>query len=231
MAEFKYSGNDNLEVMRDAVRYNTFLASLVTSRRISPPVNALDIGAGTGTLSELVRNTTGWNVVCMEPDASQAAVLQEKGFIVHASPESLSGEQFDFIFSFNVLEHIEDDKTAVITWSKWLKPDGLLLIYVPAFQQLFSSMDRKVGHFRRYRRETLTQVVVDAGLKPVQVARYADSLGFFVTWLYKLLRRETGDIHRPSFIVYDRFLFPVSRLADILLHRWLGKNVFIICKK
>jgi SAM-dependent methyltransferase len=227
---FKYSGGDNLDVMQHAVHYNKFLASLVTGRCIDLPIKALDIGAGTGTISELIRNA-GWNVVCMEPDAMQAEMLRKKDFITHTVADTLAGEQFDFIYSFNVLEHIEDDKAALEKWSKWLKPNGTLLIYVPAFPCLFSSMDKKVGHFRRYRRKTLTQIVMSAGLQPLQTAGYIDSLGFFITWLYKLIHREDGNINRRSLIFYDRYLFPVSRLLDKLLYRLIGKNVFIVCKK
>jgi 2-polyprenyl-3-methyl-5-hydroxy-6-metoxy-1,4-benzoquinol methylase len=107
MENNEYSGGENLEVMQDAVRYNRFLASLVTGKRLSLPVKALDVGAGTGTISELVRDA-GWMVTCMEPDTAQAAVLREKNFTVHTSDDTLAGEQFDFIFSFNVLEHIEN---------------------------------------------------------------------------------------------------------------------------
>jgi hypothetical protein len=111
-----------------------------------------------------------------------------------------------------------------------LSPGGRLFIYVPAFQALFSSMDRKVGHFRRYRRTQLVQLIERAGLTVVR-AKYVDSLGFLATLLYKLLGSNTGDLNRRSIVVFDRIVFPISRLFDLLLGRMLGKNLYVVATK
>src|SRR5689334_21663708 len=94
-----------------------------------------------------------------------------------------------------------------------LKKGGRLLVYVPAFQILFSSMDRKVGHVRRYTRQDLAEKVTAAGFRVVDNS-YVDSIGFFVTLLYKLIGSDSGDINRKALIIYDRVLFPLSRLLD-----------------
>ena len=63
-----------------------------------------------------------------------------------------------------------------------LRPGGRFYLYVPAFPLLFSAMDRKVGHHRRYRLAGLTSQLQRAGFRVLR-ARYADSLGFFATLL------------------------------------------------
>jgi SAM-dependent methyltransferase len=78
-----------------------------------------------------------------------------KGFEVYTSLDEIPDETFDWVYAFNVLEHINDDGQALAEWSTKLKTavESRLLIYVPAFEILFSSMDRQVGHFRRYRKK------------------------------------------------------------------------------
>jgi hypothetical protein len=74
----------------------------------------------------------------------------------------------------------------------------------------FSAMDRKVGHWRRYRRGESADKVADAGFKII-ASRYADSLGFLASLIYKWQGNDSGDINRGALKAYDRFVFPLSR--------------------
>jgi SAM-dependent methyltransferase len=169
----------------------------------------------------------------MEPDAQQAAILAAKGFEVYTSLEHIPDAAFDWVYAFNVLEHIADDKRALVEWAAKLihtqERKGRLLIYVPAFGILFSSMDRQVGHFRRYRRKELSVKIQQAGLIPL-VSRYADSLGFWAALLYKLIDKS-GSINRRNLIFYDRFCFPLSRIGDMFSGKLFGKNIVVIAGK
>lgn len=229
---FEYTGTSNLEVMQEAVKYNSFLVSLILKHTQSPQ-KMLDIGAGIGVLAEKIRDA-GHTVVCMEPDAQQAAILKDKGFEVHTSLDDIPDESFDRVYAFNVLEHIADDRQALEKWGMKLRKinrgGGRMLIYVPAFEMLFSSMDRQVAHFRRYRKKDLTEKVRQAGLTPVGSARYADSLGFLAALLYRLTDKS-GRIGRKNLIFYDRYCFPLSRIGDLLLGKLFGKNVFVIAER
>ena len=49
----------------------------------------------------------------------------------------------------NVLEHIHNDTATIAALRARLKIGGRLLIYVPAFPLLYTSVDRKVRHVRR----------------------------------------------------------------------------------
>ena len=227
--EFTYTGTSNLEVMQEAKRYNAWLVSLILKQAKSSPLKMLDIGAGIGIFADAIKER-GHSVVCMEPDARQAILLQAKGFEVYRSFDMIPNNTFDMIYALNVLEHIPDDREALTQWSAKLKPDGHILIYVPAFRALFSSMDVKVGHVRRYRRRELIEKVMQAGLQPVGKVRYADSLGFFAAWLYKLTDKS-GDIKRGGLIFYDRYCFPLSRTGDRIFGLLFGKNVFVVAKK
>src|SRR6185503_20419216 len=62
----------------------------------------------------------------------------------------------DVLVMHDVLEHIEDDRTAVDIVRDLLRPGGLAIISVPAYQWLFGRHDVELGHYRRYTRGRLT---------------------------------------------------------------------------
>lgn len=223
-----YTGTDNLEVMSAAHRYNAFLESLITKHAPSSGA-VLDFGAGTGTYAAMVATQTRV-VVCVEPDPDLRTSLAQNGYETHASLDALANDSCDFIYSLNVLEHIEDDGEAACELFRVLKPGGEGLIYVPALQVLYSAMDRKVGHHRRYNLKMLKGVLRRAGFTIV-MAKYADSLGFFATLAYKWFGNDDGSISPKGLIVYDRIIFPLSRFLDVITHPFFGKNAFALVRK
>src|SRR5829696_8866736 len=106
-APFAYSGVAALETMAEAVNYNAFLLDLITAR-VNLNDRILDFGAGTGTLARPLA-AAGYRVTCVEPDDDLRSVLSAAGFTAHASLSLCANEQFDVIYTFNVLEHIADD--------------------------------------------------------------------------------------------------------------------------
>jgi SAM-dependent methyltransferase len=198
-------------------------------RRAANSEDLIDFGAGIGTFSTRLREA-GYDVVCIEPDSSQRQRLLELGFKAFPNIDSVPDESAPFIFSLNVFEHIDDDETAVRQiWQK-LKPGGGLLLYVPAFHCLWSTLDDLVCHRRRYTKTTLRGLVQRAGFS-IERLRYADSLGFIVTLLFRLARRGAETLTPTSIGFYDRWIFPPSRVLDLLCNRLVGKNVFVLCRK
>lgn len=224
MMEQAYTGADNLTAMTVARRYNEFLVREVL-RHSGGAAVAVDFGAGSGTFAGKLREC-GLEVVCVESDKQLRLALQSQGFVCRESLDQISENSIDYIFSLNVLEHIEDDDAMLEELCRRLRPGGRLYLYVPAFPILYTSMDRKVGHYRRYRASSLRVQLEKAGFSVLH-AGYADSLGFLVTLLYRLIGSRRGDLNLKTLRFYDRWLFPISRLLDKFLGRVLGKNVAI----
>lgn len=221
-----YTGTANLEAMTGADNYNAFLLNLVRAR-IRPGQRVLDFGAGIGTFAKALR-PDGCEPLCVEPDTVQAALIQSAGLPVVHSIDQVQPGSVDFAYSFNVMEHIEDDVAAMTALRRSVRTGGQVLIYLPAFPVLFTDMDRLVGHYRRYRAAELRHKLTTAGFH-VDAVHYADSLGFLATLVYKWTDRSEGRINPSALKLYDRVIFPVSRLLDVLgLSRVLGKNVFAL---
>jgi SAM-dependent methyltransferase len=223
-----YTGVENLEVMQEAKNYNRYLLNLV--RAHAPPGGRMiDFGAGGGTFA-LPMAAAGFDVTAVEPDNLLRGRLQDRKLKVAADVSNLADQSFAYVYTLNVLEHIEDDVGALRQLQAKLILGGRMLIYVPALPILYTSMDAKVGHVRRYTRATLLTSVRAAGFD-VERVKYVDSIGFVATLLFKMTNNQDGNVNRTALKAYDRFVFPISRAVDLLARRWFGKNLLLIARK
>ena len=228
MAEIEYSGRDNLDVMLMAKNYNAYLVDLI-STPARQDSTIIDFGAGSGTFATPLR-ALGYDVRCVETDPVLKAGLEKAGFQVNDDLDRVEDGSVDYLYSLNVLEHIPDDDFLLRLWFKKLKSGGEVLVYVPAFPVLFSSMDTKVGHHRRYTIKDLQRKLEAAGFS-IGRSRYADCVGFFATLAYKLMGDKDGGINPTALRIYDKFIFPLSRLLDTLAGSFFGKNVYVRARK
>jgi SAM-dependent methyltransferase len=198
-------------------------------RESTQSTDLIDFGAGIGTFSRRLR-TAGYNVKCVEPDPLQRRRLEEQGFETLENITSVADESASFVFSLNVFEHIQDDSLALRQIHQKLKPGGTLLIYVPAFACLWTSLDEKLCHHRRYTKTTLRCLVEQEGFV-IEDVRYADCLGFIAVLIFRALNRSASALNASSISLYDHWLFAPSRVLDRLFDRWFGKNVYVRCRK
>lgn len=228
----QYTGKDNLEVLEDAVNYNSFLVSLVTKNCSLKTDKVLDFGSGTGFLSEITAEKLGITVHCVEnAENLQSCYKNRKHLLLHNSLAEIKDGSMDLIYSFNVLEHIADDRATIKELARKLSSDGKIILYVPALMCLYSAMDTKVGHYRRYNKKMLEELLKSAGLTIIK-SEYCDFAGFFVTLLYKFVGSKNGDLNKTALHIFDRYIFPLSRFADKLTcGKLLGKNLQVTAIK
>ena len=137
-------------------------------------------------------------------------------------------EPFDTILYMDVLEHIEDDRAEVARAAGHLRPGGHLIVLSPAHQWLFTPFDAAIGHYRRYTKGTL-RAAAPPGLPMVRLA-YLDSVGLFASLGNRLVLRSAMP-NPDQIAVWDRFLVPLSYLADPLLGHSVGKSVLAVWRK
>ncbi len=220
-----YTGLEHLDRLAAlAKNYNHFLVGCIT-QACADVSQLVDFGAGTGTFSAALRRQ-GYNVACVEIDPALRSSLENQGFSCYPNIDAFPEESLDFVFSLNVLEHIEDDLGTLSRIAARLKPGGRMYLYVPAFDLLYSSMDRKVGHYRRYTKGNLLPRLRQAGFHILR-ARYADSLGFAASLFFKWFGNSQGELSPTGLWLYDRVAFPLSYLLDFLFGGFMGKNLSI----
>ncbi len=168
-------------------------------------LHILNAGCGSGELS-LQLAAAGHRVLGIDPAPDYIDLARRNAerigvancsFLVSAIEDFHADEAFDCVVATNVLEHIEDDSTAFEKLVQLVKPDGLILITVPAGQWLFGYHDVELGHYRRYSRSRLRRLV--SGWCRVEALRYFGFSLIPVCYLYsKVLRKpypvgESGD--------------------------------------
>jgi SAM-dependent methyltransferase len=141
-----------------------------------PRGRIVEIGCGSGALLREFAER-GFETVGVETSQGARKVAElfadgVAGMQVLDAPSADWTRRFDYLFSFEVLEHIEKDADALRSWVDWLKPRGLALISVPAHMRLWGPSDVFAGHFRRYSRPDVIDLLGRAGLVPVLVEAY-----------------------------------------------------------
>ena len=98
--------------------------------------------------------------------------------------------ELDTAVCLNVLEHIERDLLALHRLHEVLATGGKLILLVPAHQVLYSSLDRELGHYRRYSHRHLRQKLEAAGFQVLDLRHFnaPGILDWMVNW--HLLRRK-----------------------------------------
>ena len=234
-----YPGRD-LEAMAFAEKYHRWIL-----QDFKPYMGArlVEVGAGTGSFSELLRELRPESLTLVEPSAEMHDRLRERvggasrgvcvttynAFFRSVAGEIESTQRPDSIIYVNVLEHIADDEGELREVHRTLGPGGRVFIFVPAFQWLFGKFDERVGHVRRYTRAELERKCVAAGFR-VLASRYFDLAGVVPWWLkYRLFKSDSLDARTVG--LYDRFAVPLTRAAESLIKPPIGKNIILIAER
>lgn len=224
----KYSGTHLLlNGEADLKNYNQWIINkFLRNIQISGLTKVMDFGAGVGTLTKIFFEATGIRPDCVELDPEQRVLIDERGFDSYSGLDELT-QKYDLIYTSNVLEHIEHDGLVLKTLKSKLKETGTLIVFVPAFEVIWSTMDDRVGHCRRYTKTMLTEKLVQSGYT-VKYIRYCDSVGFVLSFLFKHLGSKNGEPSSAALKIYDNYLLPISKLVDVLLFGKFGKNLIAI---
>lgn len=228
-----YFGKD-LEAMSFANNYHQWILD-----EFAPYLGerVAEVGAGSGNFSDFILRAGVQHLTAFEPFTNMFTLLAQRFAgnprieAVNAFFEEQASEHagsFDAVCYVNVLEHIEDDTGALRHAYKTLKPGGHLLVFVPALPFLYSELDRKVGHHRRYTYRSLRQVVKDAGFD-IKRLKYFDIMGIAPWYIAFVLLRQTTTSGNVS--LYDRLVVPVMRRVERLITPPLGKNLLLVAQR
>jgi SAM-dependent methyltransferase len=178
----------------------------------------LEVGAGIGQFTgELAAVPTIAELVSVEPDARFCARFRQMHpgrSLVQGTVEAVPvAPPWDALVSVNVLEHIQDDAGELVRWHQRLCGcEGYLCLFVPARQEIYATLDRDFGHFRRYQRSELRRKLTSAGFS-VRRLHYFNCVGYVAWWMnFCLLKKRHFDVGAVSF--FDRVIFPVVHLVE-----------------
>jgi 2-polyprenyl-3-methyl-5-hydroxy-6-metoxy-1,4-benzoquinol methylase len=186
------------------------------------PRRILEVGTGQGAM--------GWRLaqhapyVGVEPDAQSFTIARDRLSVVPAA-EVRNGdvsvvaahERFDLVCAFEVLEHIDDDESALRAWRDRLEPGGHLLLSVPAHRDRFGACDVAVGHYRRYDRADIEAVLRATGFDVQWVRGYGAGLGHALeAWRNRALAGESTSDRKQATARSGRLWQPRAALGPVV---------------
>jgi len=135
--------------------------------------------------------------------------------------------QMDTVVCLNVLEHIEDDRGALLGINSVLQAGGRAIILVPEGQSIFSSLDEELGHWRRYSEGQLRLRMTEAGFNVEALLRFnrAARPGWWLNG--KILKRRT--ISRFQLKNFDRMVWLIRKIDARL--PWSPTSIIAVGRK
>lgn len=220
-----------LEILATVYHYNHWIFDQV---REHLGKRVVEVGSGIGNITQFLLNVD--EVVCLEPFEPYCRHLRSR-FAPHRNVRVVQGAieqcpgpevpagQFDTVVCLNVLEHIEDDVSALRRMRELLAPGGRVIVLVPALHFLYGQMDRALGHVRRYSRRSLRGAFRQAGLRPVS-ARYLNALGMLGWWWHGRVRGRTV-VPVGATRLFDRMV-PFLAAWERLVPPLIGQSVVMV---
>jgi glycosyltransferase involved in cell wall biosynthesis len=223
-------GSEILARLNRAPRFTKWMADTI---RPYLGDRVLEIGAGIGNLtSNLVPRTMYWAsdvnphyLERLKRLTSSRPYLQVQ-YTDASAEETYPPQQFDTVICLNVVEHLEDDVRALSNIRGALEKNGRAIILVPNGPGLYGTLDRALGHYRRYTRKQLVEVCERAGFRVEEVLKFnrIGAPGWW--WNGRILRNNTFGFWQikllntmvPLVRPIDRFL-PFPHLSWIVILR------------
>ncbi|MBV6431732.1 MAG: Undecaprenyl-phosphate 4-deoxy-4-formamido-L-arabinose transferase [Bryobacteraceae bacterium] len=134
---------------------------------------------------------------------------------------------FDTILCMNVLEYLDNPERAVASAAKLLEPGGRFVVLVPQGKTLYSSLDRTLGHKRRFAREDIEEMLANQGLT-VEKSHQLAKIGALAWWLFGKMGRQK-QISKLWLKLFDKTVW-VWRRVDFLLP-WNGLSLVLVARK
>ncbi|MHB8138820.1 MAG: class I SAM-dependent methyltransferase [Smithellaceae bacterium] len=164
--------NDRYVTLKNYL-YNYLLRKRAVEKamRVENKGLVLEIGSGISPV------LTSWDhIIYTDLSASALNMLKKahgKGQYVVADAMNLpfNDHSFTHVISSEVLEHLKDDRKALMEIARVTKPNGVLMVTFPHRHFYFSHDDRFVEHYRRYELSEMISLLAEAGFYPEYVRK------------------------------------------------------------
>lgn len=184
----------------------------VIDRQVPPGSDLIDFGCGTGGTAELL-SERGHRVLAADIAETALEACRARGLAtINLKTQRLREDCTDCILAGDVLEHVEDDLGLLFTFRTALRPGGVLVITVPAYEFLWSGEDYVSEHVRRYTRAGLKRQLRRAGFEDIRCS-------YFNTFLFPAV---------AAVVLVKRLFFPreMYRSNVAPLPRWQNEALY-----
>lgn len=217
------------------------LAAFIHHKVIKKPGKILDIGSGNALLIRYFQNkgyeTSGIELSSKLIESYKKHKNLFKINIQKGDIRKLQGNnKYKYVLCCDVLEHIKNDQKAVNNLWTFVKAGGYLIISVPAHPHLFGKRDVLFGHYRRYNKQKLLNLITTLPLHKVELVTYWNISGYFIYYFFeKILHRIVNDTFRYKKGLINKIpvtiLDIIFKLEEKLSKIPVGLTLIIFIKK
>ena len=225
------------------VARRNFISLLIQQLKLNSAAKILDVGCFSGSLLTILERNGFRNACGIDINKDAIDRCKKKGlkniFFMDGLKTHFKNEEFDLIIASDVLEHIKDDKSALAEWNRILKPNGFLLLFVPAFDSLWSCNDEWNNHYRRYRKPHLIDKLLKSKFKIQRISFWNVTL-FLPIFLSRKIEyhkskktKNIEELYKISPFLNNLFAL-ILKLENATLKHFnapIGVSIFAICKK
>ena len=219
----------------------TNLARFIYSKLPIKKGSLVDIGAGNGLILKFFK-LRGFEVSGIELEKDQVHQMKQdfklKGVaIAQGDITRMKGKQnFDVVIASDVIEHIENDSNALFNLYSFVKPNGYLVITVPAHMHLYGKRDKNWGHYRRYDKHALVKKLESLDGCKVQSVSYWNIIGYVAYFFFeKIMNQPIKEDFRykQSFVSKSirSFLDLVLKCEELIGGPPIGLTLLAVVKK
>lgn len=143
---------------------------------------------------------------------------------------------FDTVLSIHVMEHVEDDAAFLEQCLDKVNAAGAVVILVPAVSALYSELDRKIGHFRRYDKARMRELARLANAELV-VNRYDNLIGVLGWWWICKVRgidyhtANNKQALKGAFSFFSQYVLPVMSAIEQRVSPPIGLNLTAVFRR
>ena len=227
-------GRGSLNNITGTPQYVSWLTSL-----LRPYVrdNVLELGAGIGNITARVMGKRS-HYIASEKDPLYLHALRNRFLrtpnvsvqqLDPASPADFAPlrETVDTVLCLNVLEYVDDPGTTIRAIQETLQIGGVLLVLVPQGRGLFGSIDKTLGHKRRFQADELGTLLQQSGF---EITRWIqlNKIGTPAWWLYGRVLKSR-HINKITLKLFDKSVWFWRWIEPLL--PWRGLTLIAVARR
>jgi glycosyltransferase involved in cell wall biosynthesis/phospholipid N-methyltransferase len=227
------AGYSTLDALSFAPKFNRWMAEAILP---FTGVRVLEIGAGMGNMT---RHLCPHRKLYIATDKNREYTDHLHNIFRHRpavcvhpldaeAEEDFKGfEPLDTVVCLNVLEHIEDDAGTLKRVRTLLQPGGRLILLVPNDPKAYGTIDKEIGHFRRYTAGNLRALVTESGYEVEDILKF--NRVSMPAWRFTGQILKSRTLSRGALRIFDQFVWLWRKIDSYL--PWEPTSIIAIARR